>query len=229
MKKLLIIAAIGIASLATAPAKAQVSLSVNLGIQPDWGPRGYNHVDYYYLPDVDSYYDVPTREYVYLEGGSWVHRRYLPSRYRGYDLYGGRKVVINSPNPWYRHNDYHTRYVTNYRGGGYRGGAYRGGRANVYRGNPGGYNRGGGFNRGPGNHFEGRGGFNGGPGRGNDHGGPGRGNDHGGPGRGNDHGGPGRGGDNHGGGNPGGGDHGNHGGGGNQGHGGGGEHGGRRG
>lgn len=222
MKKLLIIAAIGIASLAAAPAKAQISLSVNLGIQPDWGPRGYNHVDYYYLPDVDSYYDVPTREYVYLEGGSWVHRRYLPSRYRGYDLYGGRKVVINSPNPWYNHNVYHTRYVTNYRGGGYRGGAYRGGgyRSVAPRG---GYNRGGGFNRGPGNHFEGRGndhrgGFNGGPGRGNDHGGPGRGGD-------NHGGGPGRGGDNHGGG----GDHGNHGGGGNQGHGGGGEHGGRRG
>lgn len=225
MKKLLIIAAIGIASLAAAPAKAQVSLSINLGIQPDWGPRGYNHVDYYYLPDVDSYYDVPTREYVYLEGGSWVHRRYLPSRYRGYDLYGGRKVVINSPNPWYRHNVYHTRYVTNYRGGDvyrggnvYRGNVYRGGRADVYRGYPrGGYNRGGGFNRGPGNHFEGRG---------NDHGG----GFNGGPGRGNDHGGPGRGGDNHGGGNQGGGDHGNHGGGGDRGnHGGGGEHGGRRG
>jgi len=97
---------------AAAPAKAQVSLSVNIGLQPDWGPRGYDHVDYYYLPDVDCYYYVPTRQYVYLSGNSWVHRRYLPARYRGYDLYGGRKVVINSPRPWMHHNTYRTRYVS---------------------------------------------------------------------------------------------------------------------
>ena len=113
MKKLLLIAAIGIASLAAMPAKAQVSLSINIGSQPQWGPRGYDHVDYYYLPDVDSYYYVPTRQFVYLSGGNWIHARSLPSRYRNYDLYGGRKVVINSPNPWLRHNTYRTQYVRN--------------------------------------------------------------------------------------------------------------------
>ncbi|MBB5638795.1 hypothetical protein HDF26_000623 [Pedobacter cryoconitis] len=115
MKKLLLIAAIGIASLAVAPvAKAQVSLSINIGSQPQWGPRGYNHVDYYYLPDVDSYYYVPTRQFVYLSGNRWIHARSLPSRYRGYDLYGGRKVVINNyANPWTRHNYYRTQYVSN--------------------------------------------------------------------------------------------------------------------
>jgi hypothetical protein len=121
MKKLLLLAALGISSLMAAPAKAQVSLSVNIGVQPKWGPTGYNHVDYYYLPDVDCYYDVPTRQYIYLSGNVWVHRRSLPSRYRGYDLYRGRKVVINSPNPWMHHNVYHTRYVTNYHRGAYHG------------------------------------------------------------------------------------------------------------
>ncbi|MET1055576.1 MAG: hypothetical protein ABWY16_09730 [Pedobacter sp.] len=207
MKKLLLIAAIGIGSLAAVPAKAQVSLSVNIGLQPDWGPRGYNHVDYYYLPDVDSYYDVPTRQYVYLEGGSWVHRRYLPSRYRGYDLYGGRKIVINSRDPWLRHNDYRTRYVTNYRGGGYRGGRTTVIHRNNYFGPRGGYSNHGGPRGGYNNHGGGpRGGFNhGGPRGGNDHGG---GNNHGGPGRGDNHGGGnnhGGGGGNHGGGNHGGG------------------------
>ncbi|WP_185960382.1 hypothetical protein [Pedobacter westerhofensis] len=210
MKKLLLIAAIGIGSLAAVPAKAQVSLSVNIGLQPDWGPRGYNHVDYYYLPDVDSYYDVPTRQYVYLEGGSWVHRRYLPSRYRGYDLYGGRKIVINSRDPWMRHNEYRTRYVTNYRGGGYRGGY--GGRTtvihrnNYYGGPRGGYNHGG--PRGGFDHGGPRGGFNNHGGGHDNHGGGGN---HGGPGNGGNHGGPGNGG-NHGGGG------GNHGGGGRGGH-----------
>jgi hypothetical protein len=114
MRKLLLIAAIGFASLAAVPAKAQVSLSINIGSQPQWGPRGYDHVDYYYLPDVESYYYVPTRQFVYFSGNSWIHSRNLPSRYRGYDLYGGRKVVINSPRPWLRHNNYRTQYVGNY-------------------------------------------------------------------------------------------------------------------
>ena len=115
MKKLLLIAVIGITSLAAAPAaKAQVSLSINIGSQPQWGPRGYDHVDYYYLPDVDSYYYVPTQQFVYLSGSRWIHARSLPSRYRGYDLYGGRKVVINNyANPWTRHNYYRTQYVSN--------------------------------------------------------------------------------------------------------------------
>lgn len=113
MRKLLLLAAIGFITLAAAPARAQVSLSINIGSQPQWGPRGYNHVDYYYLPDVESYYYVPTRQFVYLSGNRWIHARSLPSRYRGYDLYGGRKVVINSPNPWMRHNSYRTQYVRN--------------------------------------------------------------------------------------------------------------------
>lgn len=113
MKKLLLLAAIGFISFTAAPAKAQVSVSINIGSQPQWGPRGYNHVDYYYLPDVESYYYVPTRQFVYLSGNRWIHARNLPSRYRGYDLYGGRKVIINSPNPWLRHNSYRTQYLSN--------------------------------------------------------------------------------------------------------------------
>lgn len=40
-------------------AKAQVSLNINIGSQPVWGPTGYDHVDYYYFPDIDAYYYVP--------------------------------------------------------------------------------------------------------------------------------------------------------------------------
>ncbi|MCX2483921.1 hypothetical protein [Pedobacter sp. MR2016-24] len=136
MKKLLLIATLGIGSLiAAAPAKAQVSLSVNIGTQPQWGPTGYDHVDYYYLPEVESYYYVPTRQFVYYSGNRWVHARNLPSRYRDYDLYRGRKVVINSPRPYLHHNNYRTQYGranygysrparvvvrNNYRGNNYR-------------------------------------------------------------------------------------------------------------
>jgi hypothetical protein len=93
------------------PAKAQVSLQINIGSQPNWGPRGYNHVDYYYLPEVESYYYVPTRQFVYLERNRWVHRKSLPSRYRNYDLYGGRKIVINQPRPYLQHHVYQSSYI----------------------------------------------------------------------------------------------------------------------
>jgi hypothetical protein len=110
MKKLLLMAAIGVSALLASPAKAQVSLSINIGSQPDWGPSGYSHVDYYYLPEIESYYYVPTRQFIYYSGNSWVHTAYLPGRYRSYDLRRGRKVVINGDRPYLRHRDYRSQY-----------------------------------------------------------------------------------------------------------------------
>jgi len=188
MRKLLLMAAIGIASLgAAAPAKAQVSLSINIGSQPQWGPRGYDHVDYYYLPDVDSYYYVPTRQFVYLSGSRWIHARSLPSRYRNYDLYGGRKVVINSPRPWLSHNSYRTRYAGNsyygrpnrtvIRGRGYDRG--RPGRTVIYRNDHRGRGNNNWGNHGGNNHGWNNGGNRGGDHRGNNHGGHDRGGNQG--------------------------------------------------
>jgi hypothetical protein len=45
---------------------AQVRVNINIGSQPVWGPVGYDHVDYYYLPDIETYYYVPTRQFVYF-------------------------------------------------------------------------------------------------------------------------------------------------------------------
>jgi hypothetical protein len=112
MKKLIVFAMLGFAALSAMPAKAQVSVNINIDSQPDWGPRGYNHVDYYYLPEVESYYYVPTRKFIYLSGGNWRHSNNLPSRYRGYNLHHGRKVVINSHRPYLQHNNYKQRYAS---------------------------------------------------------------------------------------------------------------------
>lgn len=90
---------------------AQVSVNVNIGSQPVWGPVGYDYVEYYYLPDLDVYYDVPRRQYVYLDGPTWVYRRSLPPRYAHYDVYHTYKVVVNEPTPWKRHTYYRTQYV----------------------------------------------------------------------------------------------------------------------
>ena len=71
----------------TAYAQLSVSVSFNVDRQPIWGPTGYDHVDFYYLPDIDVYYSVPQHRYFYSEGSRWTSGSSLPSRYRGFDLY----------------------------------------------------------------------------------------------------------------------------------------------
>mgnify|MGYP001556165048 CR=1 FL=1 len=106
MKKLIFAAAMlfGCVLVNKADAQVSVSLGLNIGSQPDWGPVGYDHASYYYMPDIDTYYDVPAHRYVYMENNVWVHRTYLPARYRSYDRYHGYKVAVNDRNPWERHD-----------------------------------------------------------------------------------------------------------------------------
>lgn len=89
---------------------AQVSVSINIGSQPLWGPVGYDYVRYYYLPEMDVYYDVSSRRYTYYHGNRWVTKSQLPSRYRHYDVYRTYKVVLNEPSPW----RYHSRHRSSY-------------------------------------------------------------------------------------------------------------------
>jgi len=110
MRKLTLL--ICIATLFSFSSHAQVNVSVNIGTQPNWGPSGYDRVDYYYLPDIETYYYVPQHQFIYLDAGRWVFSASLPVRYRSYDLYRGYKVVINEPRPYLRHNVYRPRYIT---------------------------------------------------------------------------------------------------------------------
>jgi hypothetical protein len=114
MKKILLISAITLSAFSY-NAKAQVHVSVNLGLQPLWGPVGYDYVNYYYLPDLGVYYDVPRGLFVYFDMGRWVFAPALPPRFGHYDLYHSYKVVINDRDPWLR-DDYYRRHYYNYRG-----------------------------------------------------------------------------------------------------------------
>ena len=99
--------------------QAQVSVHLNIGTPPQWGPAGYSNVRYYYLPYVEAYYDVQTSMFIYFEGRSWVRRSYLPSRYKNYDLYDGYKVVMKDYHgnaPYYKHREYRTLYPKRFRG-----------------------------------------------------------------------------------------------------------------
>jgi len=99
--------------------QAQLSVRVNIGTPPQWGPAGYNSVSYYYLPDIESYYDVRHSMFIYYSGNRWIHSRVLPARYRNYDLYGGYKVVMNDyhgTRPYDHFREYKVKYGKGYRG-----------------------------------------------------------------------------------------------------------------
>jgi hypothetical protein len=84
----------------------------NLDVQPAWGPIGYDHVEYYYLPDIETYYNVYNHQFYYNEGGQWIGRSTLPSRCQNYNLYHSHKVVLNDKEPWENHNYYRNHYVS---------------------------------------------------------------------------------------------------------------------
>jgi hypothetical protein len=101
MKKLILGAALLLSSFAfKADAQLKVNFNLNIGSQPEWGPTGYDYVEYYYMPDIDAYYYVPGHQYVYQQNNAWVRTTTLPSRYRNFDVYNSYKVVVNQPQPW---------------------------------------------------------------------------------------------------------------------------------
>jgi hypothetical protein len=116
MKRIIFFAAILLSCLTfkSADAQLRISLGLNIGSQPDWGPTGYDHAEYYYMPDIDAYYDVPNHQYVYFQNNVWVHAGALPPRYH-FDPYNSYKVVVNDRNPWERAATYRAKYA-NYKG-----------------------------------------------------------------------------------------------------------------
>jgi hypothetical protein len=113
MKKIIVVMAVAMSLLTVTSSKAQLSINVgiNIGSQPVWGPVGYDHVDYYYLPDIESYYYVPRHQYVYLNAGQWIFSASLPSRYASYDVERGYKVVMNESRPYIHFNEHRIKYV----------------------------------------------------------------------------------------------------------------------
>ena len=112
MKKILLLSAILAGSLFIfKPASAQVHVNVNIGVQPQWGPSGYDYAENYYLPDVEAYYSVSRQQFVYFDRGNWVFSSSLPGRCGNYDLYSGYKVVLNERDPWSHFNNHRVQYA----------------------------------------------------------------------------------------------------------------------
>ncbi len=120
MKKIICILGLGlmIGMLNINKVEAQVRVSVNINIQPAWGPSGYDYVEYYYIPELDIYYDIINSLFYYNNRGRWYSAPYLPAAYGYYDFYSLYKVVLNDIHyPWrynMRHRRLYSRYCYNY-------------------------------------------------------------------------------------------------------------------
>jgi hypothetical protein len=117
MKKFLLTATVVMGALLfNSESKAQVRIGVNLniGTRPSWGLPGNYAGDYYYMPEIDTYYDLRHRQFIYLQGRNWVFANELPYMYRGYDLNRGYKVMINEPRPYLHGDVYRSRYSNYY-------------------------------------------------------------------------------------------------------------------
>ena len=102
----------------TLSSQAQVSVNVNIGAPPAWGPVGYTEARYYYIPDIEVYYDIPTSMFIYFSNGGWIRTPYLPYHYRHYDLYGAYKVCLEDygPNPYVYYKKHKVKYYHGYHG-----------------------------------------------------------------------------------------------------------------
>jgi hypothetical protein len=83
----------------------------SLGIQydsPSWAPPFQTGVRYYYLPDIEAYFDLSTANFVYLDNGQWIFSINPPPIYAGYDLFNGFYVALNYNvyQPWMYHQNY---------------------------------------------------------------------------------------------------------------------------
>lgn len=120
MKKLIIMVGLGwmlgLLNVHTADAQHVTTvIHINVDRQPAWGPVGYDYVEYYYIPELNIYFDVENELFYYQRGRRWIESPYLPARYARYDFYSLYKVVLNDVlDPW-RYNRHHRRRYARYR------------------------------------------------------------------------------------------------------------------
>jgi hypothetical protein len=103
----------------TLQSNAQVSVSLNIGSRPTWcNHYEEDEADYYYLPEIEAYYDVRSSVYIYIGPRGWIRSVYLPEYCHNYDVNHGYRVAIDyrGRSPYTYFNNHRERYYRkNYR------------------------------------------------------------------------------------------------------------------
>ena len=98
-------AALSAAVLLPAPAQAQININI---APPSWGPPVPAAAQYYYIPDVDGYYDLRAQRYVVLRNGRWIRTTTLA----GYNPGNFHPVVVDyvGSTPWVLVREHRVKY-----------------------------------------------------------------------------------------------------------------------
>jgi hypothetical protein len=132
MRKLILLSAIAAGAMFSTKANAQIGVSLGVHFGGGYAPSGhvvvtspppvvytepvvyddYADDNYYYLPDVDAYYDVTGNVYYYNDGRRWVSAAYLPG-HRDYNWRTARRYEIRANRPYLNHSYYSSRFNTN--------------------------------------------------------------------------------------------------------------------
>ncbi|MFD1870924.1 hypothetical protein [Hymenobacter bucti] len=96
-----------ITTLAAPAAHAQGRGNAQFG-RPAWGPATPAGAQYYYVPEIDGYYDLAARNYMVQRNGRWVAVATVP----GYNTANFHPVVVDyrGRQPWTQYRDHHARY-----------------------------------------------------------------------------------------------------------------------
>ena len=83
---------------------------------PAWAPDYYMGTRYYYFPDIETYYDLHTQSFVYLQNGRWLFVQTLPAIYSRFNLRDAFIVIVdrNVYDPWMHHQFYNSHYPRYY-------------------------------------------------------------------------------------------------------------------
>lgn len=105
-----------VASMLLFSAFAQAQITITK--PPSWGPTGYTKATYYYIPDVETYYDISKKQYIYQNDGKWTRSASLPAAHKNYNLYNGYKVVLTDtdPAPYKYFKKHKVKYYKGYKG-----------------------------------------------------------------------------------------------------------------
>lgn len=110
--KMLLISCLFVFSLQT---QAQnISVGININTAPRETVR-YVEVEspsYYYYPEIETYFDINSSVYIHFSNNNWVRTKYLPARYRDYDVRRGQRVVIDyrGTKPYNHYHEHKVKY-----------------------------------------------------------------------------------------------------------------------
>ncbi len=96
-------------------ANSQISTRKVVKVQaPIWAQSNDVAANYYYLPEIDTYYDVPAQQFIYLNNSNvWVKTNRLPSSQKTYDLKNGKIIYLTEykgRKPYLHHKSHKAKY-----------------------------------------------------------------------------------------------------------------------